>query len=58
MVIPSNERKVIINKLYEWKDMPKRLIEIEEELDSCKGDENSYIRSKNKIGSSNKINRA
>lgn len=52
MVIPSNERKVIINKLYEWKDMPKRLIEIEEELDSCKGDENSYIRSKNKIGRS------
>lgn len=50
--IPSEERKIIVKKLHEWKDMPKMLIDIEDQLSINKTDYNSSIRSKNKISRS------
>lgn len=51
MEIGKENRKIIIKILDQYKDIPNRLIEIEEEIDSNANlDDNSYIRSKNKIG--------
>lgn len=51
MEIGKENRKLIIKILDQYKDIPNRLIEIEEEIDSNANlDDNSYIRSKNKIG--------
>lgn len=51
MEIGKENRKLIIKILDQYKDIPNRLIEIEEEIDSNANlDDNSYIKSKNKIG--------
>lgn len=47
--IPSEVRKILIQKLKEYRFMNDELILIEEQLDSTPADENYYIKSKNKI---------
>lgn len=47
--IPSKARKILIEKLKEYRFMDKELIEIEEKLDENSFDVNSGIKSKNKI---------
>lgn len=47
--IPSEIRKLLIQKLKDYKWMGQELIDIEEELDSSPSDYNSNIKSKNKI---------
>ena len=47
--IPSEIRKILIQKLKDYKWMGQELIDIEEELDSSPPDYNSNIKSKNKI---------
>ena len=47
--IPSEVRKLLIQKLKEYRFMNDELILIEEQLDSTPADENYYIKSKNKI---------
>lgn len=47
--IPSEIRKLLIQKLKEYRFMNDELILIEEQLDSTLADKNYYIKSKNKI---------
>lgn len=47
--IPSEVRKLLIQKLKEYRFMNDELILIEEQLDSTPIDKNYYIKSKNKI---------
>lgn len=47
--IPSEVRKLLIQKLKEYRFMNDELILIEEQLDSTPTDKNYYIKSKNKI---------
>lgn len=47
--IPSEVRKLLIQKLKEYRFMNDELILIEEQLDSTPADKNYYIKSKNKI---------
>ena len=47
--IPSEVRKLLIQKLKEYRFMNDKLILIEEQLDSTPADKNYYIKSKNKI---------
>lgn len=47
--IPSEVRKILIQKLKEYRFMNDELILIEEQLDSTPADKNYYIKSKNKI---------
>ena len=47
--IPSKIRKLLIQKLKDYKWMGQELIDIEEKLDSSPSDYNSSIKSKNKI---------
>ena len=47
--IPSEVRKLLIQKLKEYRFMNDELILIEEQLDSTPVDKNYYIKSKNKI---------
>ena len=47
--IPSEVRKILIQKLKEYRFMNDKLILIEEQLDSTPADKNYYIKSKNKI---------
>lgn len=47
--IPSEIRKILINKLKNYRWMGQELIDIEEELDSAPSDDNGNIKSKNKI---------
>ena len=47
--IPSEIRKLLIQKLKDYKLMGQELIDIEEKLDSSPSDYNSSIKSKNKI---------
>ena len=47
--IPSELRKILINKLKDYRFMQDELIAIEEELDSTPSDDNGNIKSKNKI---------
>ena len=47
--IPSEVRKILIQKLKEYRFMNDELILIEEQLDSTPTDKNYYIKSKNKI---------
>ena len=47
--IPSEVRKLLIQKLKEYRFINDELILIEEQLDSTPADKNYYIKSKNKI---------
>ncbi len=47
--VPSNIRKFLINKLKKYRYMGQELIDIEEILDYTPPDDNSSIKSKNKI---------
>ena len=47
--IPSEVRKLLIQKLKEYRFMNDELILIEEQLDSTPTDKNYYIKSKNKV---------
>ena len=47
--IPSELRKILINKLKDYRFMQDELIAIEEELYSTPSDDNGNIKSKNKI---------
>lgn len=47
--IPSEVRKILIQKLKEYRFMNDELILIEEQLDSTPTDKNYYIKSKNKV---------
>ena len=47
--IPSEVRKLLIQKLKEYRFMNDELILIEEQLDPTPADKNYYIKSKNKI---------